>query len=274
MRQEFTVWERFAHRFVFKPAIKRHLVRIPVVRRVYNGWNRTHPFDVEEQVETSGYVSVDRLTSDESLRTNIIPYAASSPSVIRKAIGTLPDVRDYAFVDLGCGKGRALIVATEYAFSRIIGVELSPELCATARRNAESIAHRHPERASMSVVEGNVTDFDFPSGKLVVFMYHAFGPELLKQIMDKLELALERQLSHVFFVYYNPVHSSILDASPAFKRWFAGTLSLAPEEVGYAPDGADTVVVWQSRKGGVPGMHPRAERRIVTSRGNWRTELA
>jgi predicted RNA methylase len=41
------------------------------------------------------------------------------------------------FVDIGSGKGRALIIAAEYAFKRIIGVEYSPSLATICRRNLE-----------------------------------------------------------------------------------------------------------------------------------------
>lgn len=273
MQREFTAFERIIHRFAFRPAIRRRLVRIRFVRRIYGGWRRMHPFDVAEQVETSGYVPVDRLTSDDRLKCLINPYAGSSPSVIRKAISTLPDVRDYSFVDLGCGKGRALLVASEYAFRKIIGVELSAELSATARQNVQTVASRYPERSPMSVVEGNAIGFEFPAGKVVVFIYHAFGLELMSQVMGQLKTALENRLDHVFVIYYNPVHSVALDSSPAFKRWFAATFKLAPEEVGYAPDDKDTVVIWQSNKGSVHAAHPSSDRKIVSLQKDWQAGL-
>ena len=274
IQREFTVFERIIHRFAFRPAIRRRLVRIRFVRRIYGGWNRTHPFDVAEQVETSGYVPADQLTSDDRLKGLIIPYAGSSPSVTRKAISTLPDVRDYSFVDLGCGKGRALLVASEYAFMRIIGVELSAELSATARRNVQTVANHYPERSPMNVVEGNAIGFELPAGKVVVFIYHSFGLELMNQLIGELETALENRLDHVFVVYYNPVHSVALDSSPVFKRWFAATFKLVPEEVGYAPDNKDTVVIWQSNKGSVHAEHPGSDRKIVILQKDWQAGLS
>ena len=41
----------------------------------------------------------------------------------------------FTFVDFGAGKGRVLMMACEYPFKQVIGVELSRKLHATASRN-------------------------------------------------------------------------------------------------------------------------------------------
>ncbi len=55
---------------------------------------------------------------------------ASSPAIaLRYAIASLGiDVRRFVFVDLGSGKGRALLVASTLPFLRVEGVEFSAEL--------------------------------------------------------------------------------------------------------------------------------------------------
>jgi predicted RNA methylase len=42
---------------------------------------------------------------------------------------------DFAFIDLGSGKGRTLLLAAEYPFERVIGVEYCPQLNEVARSN-------------------------------------------------------------------------------------------------------------------------------------------
>ncbi len=262
------------HRMAFRPPVKNWLVRIPVVRRIYDGWGRVHPIDTAYDVDTSGYVSVEQLSKDERLCKLINPYAGSSPSVIRKALGALPAVDDYTFIDLGCGKGRAMIIASERPFKGVIGVELSASLANIARRNATTIGTRFPERPAMSVVEGNAVEYVLPSGKAVLFIYHAFGPELMEHLTRSLEARLETLLEHVFIVYYNPVHSEAFDASPAFERWYAATLRADANEVGYAPDDEETVVIWQSKRGKAQPNHADRNRPIVILQELWRAGLA
>ena len=275
MQHSLTAFERMVYRFAYIPSIRRQLVKIPIVRRIYGGWNRTHPFDVAEEVDTSGYLSVDKLTADEGMRSLIIPYAGSSPSIIRAAIETLPDVREHAFVDLGCGKGRAMLVASEYALGRVIGVELSPMLVATAQQNVRTALARHPERTPMEVVQANALEFELPRGKVVIYMYHAFGRDLMMQLTAQLGAAVkDGRLSQVFVIYVNPVYAAVLDSSPVLTRFYAATLTIAEEEVGYAPDIKDTVVIWQGGDGDPYTAHPGADRRVIMEQADWQAGLS
>jgi 2-polyprenyl-3-methyl-5-hydroxy-6-metoxy-1,4-benzoquinol methylase len=41
------------------------------------------------------------------------------------------------FIDIGCGKGRVLLMAAEHGFRKIIGIDFAADLCLTARGNVE-----------------------------------------------------------------------------------------------------------------------------------------
>jgi SAM-dependent methyltransferase len=71
----------------------------------------------------------------------------------------LPRISDRTFIDLGCGEGRALVIASEFPFRAIVGVELSPALCATATANAAVIANRFPDRMPIQIVQADAGEF-------------------------------------------------------------------------------------------------------------------
>jgi len=48
-----------------------------------------------------------------------------------------PERKDFVFVDLGCGKGKPLLVASRFPFKRIVGVDISESAVAIARSNIE-----------------------------------------------------------------------------------------------------------------------------------------
>src|SRR6266496_57342 len=48
---------------------------------------------------------------------------------------TTLNFRDFTFLDLGSGKGRTLLMASDYPFRRVVGVELLPALHGIAVRN-------------------------------------------------------------------------------------------------------------------------------------------
>jgi SAM-dependent methyltransferase len=245
-------------------AVKKLLETVPVIRNVYAPAQRTHPIDRIYGIDTSGVVQVENLHPDRSLHSLIIAYVGSQPSIVRRAISALGDTRDYVFVDLGCGKGRVTAAASEFPFRAVIGVELSAALAATARTNAAIIARQFPDRPKINIAEANVVDFPLPAARVVFFNYHAFGPELIANIVAKCEAALASgELPHMFFVYYNPVHSEAFDASLALQRFYLEQIPYDNSEIGFGPDRRDIVAIWQSVHGSVPTPHKRTDRKII-----------
>ena len=259
---------RLLYEALWANPIKPVLQQVPVLRRIYSGWQRQHPFDAAHGVDTSGFVPAAECAGDSGLATRIVAYAGSQPSIVRTALASLPEPTRYAFVDIGCGKGRPLLVASEFPFQRIIGVELSPALAAIASANADRIAALHSQRTAIEIQIGDATAVAAPAERAVYFIYNAFDQVLVQTLINNLERQLENRLHHLFFVYYNPVHGSVLDRSPCFERWSAQSLPYAAAELGYGPDIKDTVVIWQSR----PVYYaPRdgADREISVNDADW-----
>ena len=252
---------RLSYHLLWWPPLKAVLQRLPLMRRAYNGWVRRHPYDVEHGVDTSGSVSPADC-APAAVASLISPYGGSQPSIVRAAIAALPDHAAYAFVDVGCGKGRALMVASEFPFARLIGVEISDALADIARRNAAVVAQRDPRRTAIEIQVGDATAVHLAAERIVYFMYHPFGRVLTERLVDNLERQLGSGLRHAFVVYYNPVFGDVLDRSPRFARWQADTMSYGDDELGFGPDLCDTVVTWQTVPARYPAR-PRASRSIV-----------
>ena len=231
---------------LWSPFIKAVLCRLPLMRRLYAGWSRKHPFDTAHGVDTSGFVPADECVTDASMAAAISPYGGSQPSIVRRSLELIPDLHQYTFMDIGCGKGRPLLVASELPFRGLLGVEISPQLAAVARANAAIMARKFPARPAINIEIGDATIAVIPGPRAVCFIYHAFNASLLATLLRNLEAHLQSDLQHVFLVYYNPVHGEVIDGSAHFVRWSAATLPYAADELGYGPDLRDTVVIWQS----------------------------
>ena len=248
------------------------LTRVPLVRGVYRGWLRRHPFDREYGIDTSGFVAVEDLQPDSATGRLMQCYGASQPGIVRRVFETLPDKEAHTLVDLGCGKGRVLFVASEFGFKEIIGIDISRIVLDTARRNAEIVQRRFPGRTPVTLVQGNAVQFMPSSDRVVFFLYHPFSREGVEQFVAALEQKIAGGVGNVFVVYYNPVWSDVLDGSPRLARWSASTLPYDPSELGFGPDVTDTVAIWQS----LPrryNSHPGAERPIVVTTPSSRANL-
>lgn len=252
--------------------VRRLLDRIFGAQALYgSGWERTHPFDRQHGTDTSGCVAADELPPDEAARAHAICYAGSQPSLLRQALAELWPVDSFTFVDLGCGKGRALLVASEFPFRDILGVELSAPLARIAGDNAVLFARRFPQRTAISVAVADASTFPLPAGNLVLFLYHPFGAALVARVARAVEAALASGRRSVCVVYYNPVAGHCFDASKPLLRRYARMLPYAAEERGYGPDPSDLVVIWQGGRMKPPAAGANA--RIVLAPGGLRAVL-
>ncbi len=254
------------------PSVRRGLEKIPGAEVVYgSGWSRTHPFDRAHGTDTSGFVSTDSIPVGEAARAHAIFYAGSQPSVLRTALGMMLPLESFTFVDLGCGKGRAVLVASEYPFRDILGIELSPALTATARRNAAIMARRFPRRTPVRVESADASSYPLPSGDLILFLYHPFGAELVSKVVDSVEAALAAEQRSIYVVYYNPANHHCFDASTALRRRFASMVAHTSEELGFSPDDSNLLVIWQG--GTSAAATAAANARIVVRKDGMRATL-
>jgi SAM-dependent methyltransferase len=246
-----------------RPLARGLLKNIPGARLLYgSGWDAIHPFDRIHGTQTSGFVSADQLPAEEAARAHAVFYAGSQPSVLREGLKALPPVERCTFVDLGCGKGRPILVASEFPFRDILGVELSPDLATVAERNAAIIAERFPGRTPIRIAVGDASSFPIPSGDVVLFLYNPFGAELVAKVAQRVEAALRTEPRSIYIVYYNPIAAHCFDASPLLTRRFACQIPCAAEELGYGPDASDPVIIWQG--GTAPPPLVTANARLVT----------
>jgi SAM-dependent methyltransferase len=143
-------------------------------------------------------------------------YESTEPWVFADAVKALPpDLSDYHWIDLGCGKGRILLMASMLKLRRVTGVELSPILCQVARDNLSCFSKAVTQ--SVECVQGDAAEFAFPTeGALVVSLYNSFGPKVLRGALRNLLLQHTGE-REVYFLYINPKHRDVLEETRRFE---------------------------------------------------------
>jgi SAM-dependent methyltransferase len=117
--------------------------------------------------------------------------------------------------DVGSGNGRALIVAGQFPFGKIVGVEISPEMHAQAEANLASC--RLKPKAPVELVHGNALEQSIPVGTSVVYFYNSFSGPVFDRFVDHLLDDLDQNPRPLRFVYTNPIEHPKLEADERFR---------------------------------------------------------
>ena len=166
---------------------------------------------------------VDTTSATVSFRNRLLgvfhsAYQPTDEVAFREMIGELPIRHDqFTFIDLGSGKGRTLLMAAEYGFRRIVGVELLPELHKTAQENIEKLITSRKMPADIQSICQDARDFEFPVEPLIVFLFHPFPEPVLEEVVNRLSVSLRKDPRSTYVVYHNPVLGHVLEESPALK---------------------------------------------------------
>ncbi|HXW56431.1 MAG TPA: class I SAM-dependent methyltransferase [Candidatus Cybelea sp.] len=170
---------------------------------------RDREFDRISGMNTRGLVGLWRLGIRSDNVRHGYRYQAIDAEILRRALQGLGRAfHDFVFIDLGCGKGRALLIASKFGFSRVIGVEFATKLAAIAEKNCRRAG------ISATVVPQDALGFPFPAGNLVVFLFNPFGPAVLTPVVDHLA---EAAAGERYIIYVNPKHRACLDAHPRME---------------------------------------------------------
>lgn len=160
-------------------------------------------FDWEHRVDTT--------SATVGWRTRLIgvlssPYQPIPPEEFRELMNALAiDFSQFTFIDVGSGKGRALLLAAEYGFRRIIGIEWLLELDGIAQANIERLRQKGALTANIELVCMDATDFAFPAEPTLIFLFNPLTENALRKLLRNLEQSLRRNPRLVHVAYANPI---------------------------------------------------------------------
>ena len=92
-------------------------------------------FEVKTGANTVRWSEVNDLDVKSTHKVRGVRYQPTRIRPFKKLMSGQKFPGESVFVDLGCGKGRVLLMAVECGFKRVVGVEFAHELCEIAKRN-------------------------------------------------------------------------------------------------------------------------------------------
>ena len=149
------------------------------------------------------------LDDDYRFGCRAIPYLG-----IDRLMRKLEPSQADALLDMGCGAGRAICVAAQYPFSRVIGIEIDERLCALAKQNARRL-RRYAVRPE--IVCADAAKFWVPDDITVVFLYNPFSGEVLKTALTRVLESFDRAPRPLQLAYANPREHELITSMRRFR---------------------------------------------------------
>jgi SAM-dependent methyltransferase len=200
-------------RWAFRSVSKRGLAR---TGKVAGSAILDLSFDLRYGTETMRWVWVEDLGANSEHDVNAVGYRATKARSLQKLISKLDLPRDRAFVDLGSGKGRVLLLAAQLGFQKVVGVEFSPKLCAIARQNVNTFTRRTRIAARIDVIESDVALFNITADRCIFYAYNPFDGVVMERLVGNLRDSLKRFPRRVWLLYNTPAHATVIEKSDLF----------------------------------------------------------
>lgn len=180
---------------------------------------------IKEQFDLEEFISIDRFQN--SLRYYPTPIKAMYFAL--DSLNELDvDYNKYTFIDVGSGTGRNLLIASEYPFAKIVGVEISKYLQRIAEENIKIYKSSTQKCKSIKSYCMNIVDFDIPNDEYLIFYFWVpFSEDVFKSLFLKISEFIYQKNKKIFLIFFENVYSMIKE-SVTFKL---RDISLTQEDI-------------------------------------------
>jgi hypothetical protein len=190
-----------------RPAYRIYnLLRESLIPSLRHARRLDHEFDSKFGVSAKACIRLDELGIASVNAKFGTFYEAIRPNEFNAVIDRIR-IRheEFFFIDFGSGMGRALLLASELPFKKIIGIEFSQRLHKTAMENIRKYKSESQKCRDIESIYMDATEYTIPKEKAIFFFYNPFKGEVMAKVLGNIQKSLEENPREAFILYYNPV---------------------------------------------------------------------
>jgi SAM-dependent methyltransferase len=188
-------------------------------RKAWRTFEEQDGFDRQHGTDTTAMLGpADFGHTSENVRYASL-YRATLPRTFNRIIRAMR-IRheDFIFVDFGSGKGRTLLLASEFPFKRVIGVEFSPALHEIAQKNVGIYQSKTQKCKEFKLECSDAAAYKLPIENTVFYLCDPFELPVMNPVIDNLKKSLENHPRKVFIAYLNPTYCAAMENSGFLHR--------------------------------------------------------
>lgn len=184
----------------------------------YRGFRNTYKLLKHEatdekklNINTNRIINIQQLSLAGKFSREHHPYQGASYYILYLLFNKLPKaLKETTFVDYGCGKGRALFVAEQCGFTKLIGVDIAQELIDGAQENLEVYKRKQPY-SQFELVFSDATTYHIPKEACVFYFFNPFGESILIQVLQKIKASVKQYPRGIVCLYLNPKYKQAFE---------------------------------------------------------------
>lgn len=178
---------------------------------------RDEAFDKRFGVDTSSPLELAEAKSDPRFKFSV-QYGPTPDTVFGHALRQLRiEYGKFLFIDFGCGKGKALILAAERHFRRVIGIELSSQLIHIAEENLRIYLAATRGKDIFQLVCMDAGEYTFPEEPAIYYLANPFHEKVMRRVLENLRCSLIATPRESYIVYLEPELRNLLDEADFLK---------------------------------------------------------
>jgi hypothetical protein len=122
------------------------------------------------------------------------------------------------FVDYGAGKGRVLLLASQYPFHAIGGIEFAEELHDDATMNIAQFPRSRMKCRNVECVLDDASQVGPPDSEAVHYFFNPFSREVFAEVLHNLVVSYRKKPRRLYLVLIDPVATDLIDNSGVFQK--------------------------------------------------------
>lgn len=149
--------------------------------------------------------SLEKKGIDIEHATIYMPVSYDLLEEVMEAVLKLPVKPGKHFLDIGCGKGRALCVAAHYGFTALTGIDFSAALANAAVTNLEITKQKNPS-IHYEVFNNDAFYFEIPDDVSCIFLFNPFDEVIMSGVVYNILESIKRNYRTITVIYVNALH--------------------------------------------------------------------
>lgn len=176
-------------------------------------------FEMKYGIKTSKMVKRENLDISDISKEHSEPYRPTRIRHFKRLMNILRLPGGCVFVDMGSGMGRVLLMASEYNFKRIVGVEISSRLCIIARNNVVIFEKKLRRTSNIEVVNADVLQYNIRNDENVFYFYRPFDNFIMEKIIEQILKSLKNNPRKVWLIINNFIqYNDMIEQKNIFHR--------------------------------------------------------